>query len=188
MEPCQVLEQILVVGSKIGVGTDISRWEQDRDYGRDVQTPPSGTAGAIVVCAGPHEEVPGVFTEEMLLRMEPFQVLEQVLVVGSKIGTMGGMVKHLPAEPLQQLTYAQRRMRASVVMEQSPSDYHLFSSLKDSWRRHRGNRAKNFFMCVVSISIHVSRKEKKSSRDPPKSYSLWLFALSLDPEKNKGNP
>ncbi|GBN06581.1 hypothetical protein AVEN_156568-1, partial [Araneus ventricosus] len=38
-----------------GVGTDISRWERDRDYGRDGQTPPSGTAAAVVVCATPHE-------------------------------------------------------------------------------------------------------------------------------------
>ncbi|CAL1280870.1 unnamed protein product [Larinioides sclopetarius] len=32
------------------------------------------------------------------------------------------------------------------------------------------------------------REEKNSSRDPPESDSFWLFALSLDPEKNKGNP
>ncbi|GBN06377.1 hypothetical protein AVEN_209880-1, partial [Araneus ventricosus] len=69
---------------------------------------------------------------------------------------MGGMVKHLPEEPLQQLSCAQRRMRVSVVVEQSPSDCHLFSSWKGSWRRHRGNCAKNFFMCFVSISINVS--------------------------------
>ncbi|GBL85416.1 hypothetical protein AVEN_34605-1 [Araneus ventricosus] len=40
------------------------------------------------------------------------------------------MVKHLPAETLQQLLYAQRRMLVSVVVEQSLSDYYLFQNLK----------------------------------------------------------
>ncbi|GBM44364.1 hypothetical protein AVEN_185666-1 [Araneus ventricosus] len=39
------------------------------------------------------------------------------------------MEEHLAAEPLQQLC-TQRRMKTCVVVEQSPSDYHLFQHLK----------------------------------------------------------
>ncbi|GBL80934.1 hypothetical protein AVEN_26339-1 [Araneus ventricosus] len=52
-----------------------------------------------------------------------------MVVAGSKIRTTGEMVKQFPAEPLEQLC-AQRRMRASVVVEQSPRVYHLFQHLK----------------------------------------------------------
>ncbi|GBL75878.1 hypothetical protein AVEN_234223-1 [Araneus ventricosus] len=42
-------------GTTSGAGTDSSRWEQDRDYKRNGQTPPSGTATAVVVYAASHE-------------------------------------------------------------------------------------------------------------------------------------
>ncbi|GBO38364.1 1-phosphatidylinositol 4,5-bisphosphate phosphodiesterase epsilon-1, partial [Araneus ventricosus] len=67
-----------------------------------------------------------IVTGEMLLRQEPFQVLEQMLIAESKIETIGGMVKHLPAKPLQKFLCMQRRMRTSVVMKQSPIVNHLF--------------------------------------------------------------
>ncbi|GBM49092.1 hypothetical protein AVEN_266447-1 [Araneus ventricosus] len=57
-----------------------------------------------------------VVTREMSVQ-EPLQVLEQMVVARSKIGTICGMVKHLPEELLQQLC-TQRRMRTSVVVEQ----------------------------------------------------------------------
>ncbi|GBN15311.1 hypothetical protein AVEN_61769-1 [Araneus ventricosus] len=41
---------------------------------------------------------------------------------------MGGMVKHLPSELLQQLLCGQLRIRASMVMEQSSSDCSLSST------------------------------------------------------------
>ncbi|GBM85239.1 hypothetical protein AVEN_177241-1 [Araneus ventricosus] len=43
-----------------GAGTYISRWEQDRDCGRDGQTPPSGAAAPVDVYATPHEGKRGV--------------------------------------------------------------------------------------------------------------------------------
>ncbi|GBM81479.1 hypothetical protein AVEN_163633-1 [Araneus ventricosus] len=69
-------------------------------------------------------------TREMMLPQEPFQVLEQMLVAGTKIGTTSEMVKYLLTKQLQQLFCAQRYMRASVVVEQSPSDCHLFQHQK----------------------------------------------------------
>ncbi|GBL98132.1 hypothetical protein AVEN_143148-1 [Araneus ventricosus] len=62
-----------------------------------------------------------------------------MVVVGSKSGTIGGLIKHFPTEPLQQLFCAQRRMRGRLVKEQFPSDYHLFKSeavcLTTTWRQ-----------------------------------------------------
>ncbi|GBN83458.1 hypothetical protein AVEN_206196-1 [Araneus ventricosus] len=53
-----------------------------------------------------------------------------MVVTGSKIRTISGMVKHFPAELPQQLLCVQCCIRASVVVEQSPSDYHLFQDLE----------------------------------------------------------
>ncbi|GBL84522.1 hypothetical protein AVEN_117259-1 [Araneus ventricosus] len=57
-----VCMQVVVTGENVaspeifaGSGTDGSRWAQDRGYRRESQTPPSGTAGVVVVCAAPHE-------------------------------------------------------------------------------------------------------------------------------------
>ncbi|GBM62597.1 hypothetical protein AVEN_243341-1 [Araneus ventricosus] len=38
-----------------GSGTDGRRWEQDRDYRRDGQTPPSETAAAVAAKKPPHD-------------------------------------------------------------------------------------------------------------------------------------
>ncbi|GBN04005.1 hypothetical protein AVEN_257593-1 [Araneus ventricosus] len=79
-----------------------------------------------------HFEVTG----EMMPEKEPFQVLQHMVVARRKVRTVDGMEKYLPAEPLQQLLCAQRRMRASVVVRQHDasyefcSDYHLFQHLK----------------------------------------------------------
>ncbi|GBM33810.1 hypothetical protein AVEN_76181-1 [Araneus ventricosus] len=40
-----------------GARTDDSPWDQDRDNRRDCQTPPSGTAAAVAVCAAPLKAV-----------------------------------------------------------------------------------------------------------------------------------
>ncbi|GBM27479.1 hypothetical protein AVEN_205266-1 [Araneus ventricosus] len=47
-----------------------------------------------------------------------FEVLEQMVVVGSKIETTGGMVIHFPARLLQQLLCIQCRMMVSAIVEQ----------------------------------------------------------------------
>ncbi|GBO02275.1 hypothetical protein AVEN_271836-1 [Araneus ventricosus] len=49
-----------------------------------------------------------------------------MVVVGRKIGTMGGLIEHFSTESLRHLFCAQRRMRGRLVKEQSPNDYHLF--------------------------------------------------------------
>ncbi|GBM19028.1 hypothetical protein AVEN_172498-1 [Araneus ventricosus] len=63
-----------------------------------------------------------VITGEMMLRHEPFQALEEMVVAGS-----------YRWDPPQQLC-AQHRMRASVVVEQSPRNYYLLQRLKSFWR------------------------------------------------------
>ncbi|GBM34759.1 hypothetical protein AVEN_208912-1 [Araneus ventricosus] len=53
-----------------------------------------------------------------------------MVATDSKIRTIVDMVKHLPAELLQQLLCVQCRMRTSVVVEQFPSNNSLFQHLK----------------------------------------------------------
>ncbi|GBL77456.1 hypothetical protein AVEN_41845-1 [Araneus ventricosus] len=48
-------ENATSLGTFSGTGTDGSRWDQDRNYRRDVQTSPSGTVAEVVVCAAPHD-------------------------------------------------------------------------------------------------------------------------------------
>ncbi|GBN30690.1 hypothetical protein AVEN_5482-1 [Araneus ventricosus] len=73
----------------------------------------------------------------MLLCQEPFQVLQRMTVARSKIGAIGGIVKQLPAEPLQQLLCAQCCMRERVVAEKCSSDCHQFEHLKRFLARQR---------------------------------------------------
>ncbi|GBN58079.1 hypothetical protein AVEN_258007-1 [Araneus ventricosus] len=55
-----------------------------------------------------------VVTGEMLLRQEPFQVLEQMVVSGSKIRSISERVKHVPVELLRQLLCENGRGRGEV--------------------------------------------------------------------------
>ncbi|GBO43362.1 hypothetical protein AVEN_63645-1 [Araneus ventricosus] len=56
-----------------------------------------------------------VIPEEKLPGQEPLQVLEQMIVTGSKIRTIGRLLKHLSEELLQRL-FVQRPIMADVVL------------------------------------------------------------------------
>ncbi|GBM30413.1 hypothetical protein AVEN_221004-1 [Araneus ventricosus] len=94
-----------------------------------------------------------------------FKVLERMIVAGSKIGTIGGMVIPLPVGPLQQFLCAQQRVRARVAP-------HLFQHLK------RVMVKQNFPVTSRQMAVKYSNRRESLRHVCPKLVS-WYFTYFI---------